>query len=168
VSTADWIALGSAIVSVLALLGTIYFSNQAGSHASRANLIAVGELETSLRTAISTARTRAEDAGLRIEELLNGRPKAELSVPEKKRLEFQEKAFKSSLEDYLNAYEDACSKYVDKKIDCDRFRKFYFSEIRTICEGSKAGTPMYELIHPEGTSKYQAIWKIYHEWYTQV
>ena len=79
-------------------------------------------------------------------------------------IEVAKKNYKSSVEDWLNAYEEACMKYLDKKLDKIRFRKSFRSEIRNIVEEKNKNNPMYSLIHPEGTSKYEAIWKVYHEW----
>lgn len=64
------------------------------------------------------------------------------------------------MESYLNAYEDACGKYLDKKIDEVRFKKSYISEIKNICEKELYNAFM----QPESTSKYTAIWKVYKEW----
>ena len=40
----------------------------------------------------------------------------------------------SVFEDYLNAYDEACAKYIDNKIDKVRFKKMYFDEIKNLVE----------------------------------
>jgi len=56
--------------------------------------------------------------------------------------------------------ENACSLYIDNKIDKIRFKKLYFSEIKRIIE-DKSHQAFY---YPEAISKYQATWKVYREW----
>lgn len=67
---------------------------------------------------------------------------------------------KSAMESNVNAYESACGLYLDNKIDKERFKKLYFSEIKRIIE-DEAHKGFFQ---PESTSKYQAIWKVYREW----
>ncbi len=75
-----------------------------------------------------------------------------------------EHSLKSAVEDWLNAYEEICSKYLDKKIDRKRFKKTYKSEIRGIVESKEDNEFVYRLINPEGTSRFRAIWKVYRQW----
>lgn len=66
---------------------------------------------------------------------------------------------KASLEDLLNAYDEACAKYLDNKIDKDRFKKMYSVEIRQIVEDSST-KPYYDTV----STRYQATMKVYNEW----
>jgi hypothetical protein len=69
------------------------------------------------------------------------------------------------VEDWLNAYEEACAKYIDDKIDRKRFRQLYRREVRQICEASEERqAEIWKLLQPESTSSYSAIWKVYKEW----
>ncbi len=164
------ISLGSAIVALLSLFGTIFFawkasisSRSARSSEERTNDIAVGQSETALREAISGARQRIEEASFKIEELLLGRKPNQLNAAENRRLELLSKSRSAIIENYLNAYEDACGKYIDNKIDKIRFKKSYVSEIANLC---KADVESYaKHMHPKATSKYEAIWKVYDEWH---
>ncbi len=78
-------------------------------------------------------------------------------------METLEKALRSAVEDNLNAYEDACGKYLDGKIDKTRFKKTYNSEIQNLYTGEKS--MIADLMLPDATSNFQAIWKVYKEWY---
>lgn len=168
-NTADYIAIGSAGIAFLSMLVTIHFSSKAASaskesisNADRANNIAIGQTETSLREQITNARNRMEDCGFKIPEFLKGRKKESLSEEELPHLDFLEKTWNSSIENYLNSYEDACGKYLDDKTDKTRFRKAYINEIKNICDPNK----IYgRLMHPESTSNFEAIWKVYKEWH---
>ncbi len=166
----DKIALGSAIGAVLSLLATVYFAFQAkvSSRAARkseerANNIAIGQSETSMRDAISNARQRVEDTSLRIADFLHGRKPDELTKEEKSHLEIVKKTRLSAIENLLNAYEDACGKYRDNKIDKDRFKRTYIREIANLCNEEVESYAKF--MHPSSTSNFEAIWKVYEEWH---
>ncbi len=159
----------SAIVSVLALIFSIKYSNksaesakQANKQASVANDIAVGQAENELRRDIANAKIRYEDICAEVEEITEGKTPKELSEIDKKKLQPKLKRMNSYIEEYLNAYENACSKYLDKKIDVGRFKKSYVSEIRNLFE--PPDNAFNKFLHPEGTSRYKALWKVYREW----
>ena len=62
-------------------------------------------------------------------------------------------------EDYLNAYDEACAKYIDNKIDKQRFKKMYFEEIKNLVE-DKNGKEKIDT----DTTRFRAIRKVYKEW----
>lgn len=59
----------------------------------------------------------------------------------------------------LNAYEEACSKYLDKKIDKKRFKKNYYNSIDNIVKSST-----YSHFLNSNTTSYHAILKVHSEW----
>ncbi|ENY6168398.1 hypothetical protein ACFZI2_001425 [Vibrio fluvialis] len=168
--TGDYIALGSAGIALVSMFVTIYFSSKASGasqeslrNADKANNIAIGQTETSLREQIMNARNRMEDCGFKIQDFLKGRKKENLSEEELPHLDFLERTWRSSTESYLNAYEDACGKYLDDKTDKGRFKKAYINEVKNICDPKR--TSFERLMHPESTSNFEAIWKVYKEWH---
>lgn len=62
-------------------------------------------------------------------------------------------------QDYLNAYEEACMKYIDNKVDKARFEKTYKKEIRNIVENET-----YKKYLTDFSSSYYAIKKVYDQW----
>lgn len=104
-----------------------------------------------------------EDCGFKIQDFLKGRKKEGLSTEELPHLEFLESTWRSAVESYLNSYEDACGKYLDEKTDKQRFKKAYINEIKNICDPKRSS--FERLMHPESTSNYEAIWKVYKEWH---
>jgi hypothetical protein len=169
-STSDYIALISAAIALISMFITIYFSLRASAasgeslrNAERSNNIAIGQTETSLREQIMNSRNRMEDCGFKIQDFLKGRKKSDLSNEELPHLEFLESTWRSSTESYLNAYEDACGKYLDDKTDKNRFKKAYINEVKNICDPKRSS--FERLMHPESTSNYEAIWKVYKEWH---
>jgi hypothetical protein len=82
-----------------------------------------------------------------------------LSEDDKGILEIYEKQFNTAVENNLNAYENACAKYIDKKVDRVRFKKEYYAEIRALVEKE-----CYKQYFDPTTSKFKAILKLYKEW----
>ena len=68
--------------------------------------------------------------------------------------------FKSAQEDLRNAYEEACSRYIDGKVDRERFKRMYFKEIRRLMEDED----QQEHFNKHDSS-YKCIIKVYNEWY---
>lgn len=169
-TTNEIISLSSTAISFLSFVGAIYFarkaeqaSRKAMDSEKRANDIAIGQSETALREAISNTRQRMQEAIYKIEEVLQGRDISNLNTAENNRLTLLKQSLSSATEDLLNAYENACGKYIDDKIDKNRFKKSFVNEISNLC---KSDVETYaKHMHPEGTSKYEAIWKVYREWH---
>ena len=71
-----------------------------------------------------------------------------------------EKAYNSSIEDLLNAYDTACGLCIDKKIDEKRFRKTYEDEIRQVYSDE-----LFKSYFDIKPPKYQSIEKICKKWF---
>lgn len=70
-------------------------------------------------------------------------------------------AYNTAVESNLNAYEEACAKYLDGKVDKDRFKKNYHRQIRRLIEDSKPLMKYFD----KPSSAYRCILKVYNEWY---
>ena len=70
-----------------------------------------------------------------------------------------QQAFETAREMNLNAYEEACSKYLDGKVDKERFKKNYHVEIRQLVENANNKDKFNAV-----TSKYKCILAVYAEW----
>ena len=68
-------------------------------------------------------------------------------------------ALNTAIERTLNAYEEACAKYLDGKVDKERFKKNYHIEIRQLVENKN-----HKKHFDPTTSVYKAILKVYEEW----
>lgn len=79
-----------------------------------------------------------------------------LSPNQNEMKEILSQALESAIEQNFNAYEEACAKYLDKKVDKERFKKNYIVEIRQLVERNpnKYNT----------TSPYKATLRVYNEW----
>ncbi len=152
-----WISLVSAIVSVIALCVTIFFS-------LRARSVSLGTVEISLRASITTTRQAVRRVGEDLNAFMDGRRDDELNAQEKRKKALFDSILNEALEDLLNAYETACAQYIDKKVDRKRFRKTYHKEIANLCEASQDHR-MHKLMHPETTCKWRPIWIVYREWH---
>lgn len=160
----DCISLASAAISLVSLVVTIWFSKVASATAKVASDTSVGQAETALRMAISETRTAVREIGLKIAEFMVGRRRDQLNAEDTRRLQAFNGPFLEAVEDNLNAYEDACAKYLDGKIDKQRFKKMYVREIQNLCE-TKPDNAIHSFLHPEVACRFQAIWRVYKEWF---
>lgn len=142
----------SIAVSLVAVLISVITFRIAG----KANEIALGNIELYIRERISATRERINSISLSMGSILSKRQK---TADEKRMLEFYEKAFLEAVEDNINAYEDACAKYLDKKIDQRRFERMFRVEIRQLVEHQD-----YKKYFDTITSKYECILKVYNKW----
>lgn len=62
-------------------------------------------------------------------------------------------------EELLNAYEEACAKYIDKKIDKKTFKRMYYGEIKNIVKNEE-----FKKMINWPKSKFPHIVKICQEW----
>ena len=131
----DWIAI---IISIVAF-GFSLFSF------FKSNSLTKGQVEMQIRDMISSAKWRYADLGI------------QLSKDNQNQTLIA--STKAALEDVLNAYDAACAKYIDKKVDTERFKKLYVTEIRNLVEDNN--TKSYYVM-PQ--SKFQATVKVYREW----
>ena len=126
------IAACAALISLLTLLFNLrsakrasVSSSNAAKAAERSNQIAMGQSESGLRTSITECRERYEDVCAQLEEFVDGRKFAELGEREQRKAKTMEARLRSSMENLANAYEIACSQYIDDKIDRIRFKRTY-------------------------------------------
>lgn len=131
----------TAIISIVSLIVAIVAMGKANSAAAAANKIAENNLgvayatiELEMRKAISEQSARIGDLSLQHEPLASKKRNGTLTPDEEQRLQSLSLNLHASIQNYLNAYEDACSKYLDRKIDISRFKKSFAIEIRQIVE----------------------------------
>lgn len=105
-----------------------------------------GSVEMEIRTMITNAKNRFADLGLQLENNPNS--------------ETLNKAVNSALEDVCNAYNEACAKYLDGKVDKKRFKKNYINEIKNIVT---ANSTKNKFIQPQ--TDYNATVNVYNEWH---
>lgn len=106
---------------------------------------AAGNIEIQIRTMISDAKYRHYDAMAKLS--------ANKTDPTLQQLE------SAAGEDVLNAYDEACAKYNDKKVEKVRFKKMYLHEIRQLVESDE-----YKDRYASLQSRYGATKKVYDEW----
>ena len=152
----DWIAFGAAIVSVVSAI-----VSWAGASVTRR--LAMGQAETALRAAIRATRESVRDIAIKIAEVKGGTADENYSEDQKAKLEILSHTFREATEDNLNSYEDACGKYLDKKIDRDRFKRMFYTEIVNLGQVQE-NSVIYSMMYPEQQSRFKAIWKVYHQW----
>jgi hypothetical protein len=147
-----WVDVISIIVAVLALIVAILNYNkyktltiQYNAMVNTQTLTAQGALETQIRSAISEVTHDIVTLAVEIER-----------NPESKILQF---AYSAIEESYRNAYEDACGKYLDGKIDKERFEKMFQREIRQLVEEEP-----HKKYYAELQTPYASTVAVYKQW----
>lgn len=137
--TSDVITLLLGIVSFITACGTILLS-------FKYNKLVQGQIEMQIRERITNARIRYEDLTINHKEKLGD--------------ELIKSVYESTKEEFLNAYDEACQKYLDKKVDKERFKKSYFIEIQSIVHNEN-----FKQKYDTSSSPYKATLKVYKEWF---
>lgn len=131
----DWIAI---IISILAF-GFSLFSF------FKSNSLTKGQVEMQIREMISSAKWRYADLGIQLSKDNQNTTLVASTT--------------AALEDVLNAYDEACAKYIDNKVDKERFKKLYVTEIRNLVEDDNT---KHYFVMPQ--SRFQATVKVYRKW----
>lgn len=114
-------------------------------------------VELTIHDAITSATEKIMDCSADMDKL---NAKNNRTEEEESELQMKKSRFNVAVENYLNAYEVACAKYIDNKIDKARFEKLYTSCVQKIVEN-----PKFKKYFDAVTSRYKAILKVYKEWF---
>ena len=130
-------------------------------------LTAQGALETQIRNTITEANHEKIMVALEKLKYLDeggedgeGAKNKEAKEAKEKRNKIFTVALELSEENYRNAYEDACAKYLDGKVDRDRFEKMYKTEIRKLVENEP-----HKQYYATNQSPYSNTLRVYNEWF---
>ena len=127
-------------------------------------LTAQGALETQIRNAISESNHERITIALEKLKYLDEEVDEECTESAKKAKEKRKKiltvALELSEENYRNAYEDACAKYLDGKVDRDRFEKMYKGDIKRLVESEP-----HKKYYADIQSPYSNTRRVYEEWF---
>lgn len=163
--TVDIVSASIALVSLLVSIGAVVFarkSSQAANKIAEENLtLQHGMVELEMRQSIENAKSKISDISMIMAPLI-AKEKANadsMEAEEKETLALYQKNFDSAVQTLMNTYDDACSKYIDGKVDKDRFVKNYRIEIRRLLESDDLKKYFDPL-----TSSYKPILKVYGEW----
>ena len=118
---ANLIAFGALVVAIISLYKT---SRNAAQNTRLSN----GNLEIQLREMISSSRRFLSSC-------IHNMAVAKINPDMEKNEELQKKVGQlvdDAFQDYVNSYEEACMKYIDNKVDKNRFKKTYKVEITNL------------------------------------
>lgn len=116
-----------------------------------AHKISQGQIELEIHQLINQAQKDVLDISIMmVEKLPDNSKDAKIMI---------KKALNAAYERNLNAYEEACAKYLDNKVDKDRFKKNYHLDIRNLVQNEQFQDKFNPLISP-----YKAILKVYNDW----
>lgn len=155
----DYIALAAVAVSIISLGLSWHASRKIDALARENTDIQHAAIETNLRQSIESASARINDiAGL----ILPFESKKQLNtISEEDTLTLQgyHRSLDAAIESWLNTYENACSNYIDCKIDKLRFKRNYGVEIRNFLDRQDL-----KKYFDANTSRYKPILKVYKKW----
>ena len=127
-------------------------------------LVSVAALIVSIVTYMKSSKRTQGQVELQIRELIfqARRHLSEMTVAccnddGKHKEEFQ-KILSSAYEDFLNSYDEACKKYLDKKVDQTSFKQMYADEIRQLAESYRFKE------HSGPQTRFRYILRVYEEW----
>lgn len=139
-------------VSVIALWVSFKASQKGNDLASVANDLTktandmqMAQVEMQIRELILSARSRYEDKVVQFKD--------------EEDEELRKAMLDSALEGVLNAYDESCAKYLDGKVDKERFKKLYHDEIRQLVDDAAIKEK-----YREPQTKFHATVKVYTEW----
>lgn len=144
--------IASLAIAFLSLCLSIWALVRAGKASS-------ASIEISLLDSITSADEKIGECSAAMDDLL-AKGVENLNDEEKTLLELKTKRYNTAKENYLNAIEEACAKYLDNKIDKKRFKKAYSSSVRKVVENQN-----FKKYFDPVTSKYKAILKVYDKWF---
>lgn len=152
---ADWVDIATIVISVLALAVAVVnylkyrsLTTEYNKLVETQTLVAQGTIELQIRSSISEAAKDVMAYAIQVESNADS--------------EVVKKAYLSSEENYRNAYEDACAKYLDGKVDKTRFKKLYQKEIRQLVE-EQPHCEFYKNLQ----TPYASTAKVYRLWFGQ-
>lgn len=148
--------MASIIVSIFALAASVIniflytrLTSKYNSMVQTQTLTAQGAFETQIRSLISDS---TKEINIYAVELAKDPSNSIL-----------QQAFFTAEEQYRNAYEEACGKYVDNKIDKIRFEKMYKQEIYKLLNNENQ-----KQYYATNQSTYSSTIAVYKEWFSQV
>jgi len=120
----------SNILSILAII----ISFGAVGLSKKYNSMVMGQLEIMINQSISDIKIALIDSQKVMTPLLAKQETDKLSLIEEKELEIHGSMLETAIENNLNSYESACTKYIDKKVDIERFKRTIHTEIKRLVE----------------------------------
>ena len=165
----DLVSIIISIASFFTAVASLYISR-------RASLISQGEIEFQMATIIKDANYRVADLGLirvkheeYIKSNLNSSSSSNNSVDDRQIIEalendeiyvYKRGMHEQAIETMLNVYDEACAKYLDGKVDKERFRRSYHKSIRHLVESGE-----FENQFNTPCSSYKCILRVYDKWF---
>lgn len=144
------------VVSIVAICQSSKANTKSDEATNTANNISTGQIELNISMLIKETENRVMDLAISMSKYF----KNDLSDSEKKELEFLQNAYNQAVESNLNAYEEACAKYLDSKTDKERFKRMYSVPVRRLLENKDL-----EKYFPAHNSSYKCILKVHKEWF---
>jgi len=151
------------ILSLLVALASFFFSmishSKSNALSQENTRLANGMLELEVRSSISNVSLQVNEIALKLRPVQKRRKAKDFSPEEEEEYQSLLLHWKAANQNMLTAYDEACAKYLDNKIDKVRFKRNFHHEIRNLLESDG----LKQFFDPH-TSRFKAIIKVYTEW----
>lgn len=149
--------------SLLVSIGAILFAKNSTSTANKIaqeNLkLQNGMAESQITQSIENAKSKINEISMTMVPFVSKEKSQTITKEEENALALYRKNLNAAVQTLINTYDSACSKYMDGKVDKDRFKKTYKNEIRKLVENDE-----FEGYFNPLTSSYKPILNAYSEW----
>lgn len=125
-------------------------SKEANIFSKDANRLSEGQVELTIHQLISQAKKDISEISIAIAD--------NSDATQRKKL--MNNLMNDALEREINAYEEACAKYLDGKVDKERFKRNYCLEIRQLVGNETLHNKFFDAV----SSPFKCILKVYKEW----
>lgn len=142
------ISVCSFIISAINLYMYIKLTTRYNDMVATQTLTAQGAFETQIRSLISDATKELTHYAVELQKNSDNT--------------ILQQAYFTAEEQYRNAYEEACGKYIDNKIDKIRFEKLYKQEIYKLVNDKNQ-----KQFYATNQSTYASTISVYKEWFSQ-
>jgi hypothetical protein len=154
-SSADWIAVASAIIAFSSCIGTII--------SSRVQLRQIeGQAMLALRSAVEQSTASIGELFAQLAAISDEAALSKQTASDKKKLKTLELRIRTAIESKLNIYDTACTTYLENRYNKRFFKKNFYHEICGLVDSKD--TWHSDCFFPEAKSKYQAILIVYKGW----
>jgi hypothetical protein len=147
----------SIVVSLIALFKSSTASSRANEISAEQLKLNHAQVEIDLRNQISESKRQVRELVEQHADFL-ARPIASLTQEEIQRRDRIKVISNQAIEEQLSTLDSACQKYIDEKIDKERFKKSYQREIRQIVQDD-THAEFFRTGHA-----YNALMRVYNSW----
>lgn len=154
------IPLLSVAISIWAIIKAYITDSKTNKLSEENTRLQNASVELEIRNLINSAKKELEEKVSNLRFFQEKEKKKILTEDEEIQFTIAKERCQNAKQEYLNAFEESCMKYLDEKVDKDRFKKTYIIELQNI-----VSSEAFKSFIDTTSSPYNAIKTVYTEWY---